>query len=77
MSNKEKFYDTEIAPELLRLAKLCQDKGLSFVAGVEWAPGDLGRTAALTAEAGEGMRKANLDLQVDRVQMVAFTVTKP
>lgn len=44
---REAFYDAEIAPELLRLGKLCQDNGLSFHSIVEWNPGDTGRTMCL------------------------------
>lgn len=33
---REKFYDEEIAPALLELAKKCLDNGLSMVAAVEW-----------------------------------------
>lgn len=36
----EKFYDTEIAPKLLELAKACRAKGLSFLSFVgcqEWS----------------------------------------
>lgn len=46
-AEREAFYDAEIAPELLRLGKLCQDNGLSFHTIVEWNPGDTGRTMCL------------------------------
>jgi hypothetical protein len=36
--NAEQFYDEKIAPELLRLAKLCEDNGLPFFAVVEFGP---------------------------------------
>lgn len=42
MTNEE-FYDKEIAPELLRLAALCQQKGMGFVASVEYDPINGGR----------------------------------
>lgn len=75
--DREKLYDEKIAPELLRLGKLCQDNGLSFVAGVEWEPDQVGRTACLTAEAGDGMRMANHILQLgDALGMVSLTVTR-
>lgn len=48
----EEFYDNEIAPELARLAKLCEDHGMSFLCQVEYAPGDTGETKAITAGAG-------------------------
>ncbi len=73
---REKFYDEKIAPELFRLAKLCEENGLSLVCGVEWAPGDIGRTAFITKEGSEFMRRANLALQSDRGGLVAITVTK-
>ena len=74
---REQFYDEKIAPDLLRLGKLCQDNGLSFVAGVEWDPDEVGRTAALTKNAGEGIRRANAALQGEfGVGMVALTVTE-
>lgn len=73
---REKFYDESIAPELLRLGKMCQDNGLSFVCGVEWEPDQVGRTACLIAGAGDGIRRANHILQLgDAVGMVSLTVT--
>lgn len=35
MTNEE-FYDSTIAPDLLRLCKLCQERGMAFVACVEY-----------------------------------------
>ena len=52
---REQFYDREIAPTLLELARKCQDNGLSMVAMVEWEPGETGRTACLAAGAGVGI----------------------
>lgn len=45
MTNEE-IYDSEIAPELLRLAKRCESLGMSFIACVEYDPanGGIGRT---------------------------------
>lgn len=44
-SDREQAYDTEIAPELLRLAKRCQELGFpAFIASVEWDTGETGRT---------------------------------
>lgn len=42
MSNEE-FYDQKIAPGLLRLAKQCKARGMSFVASVEYDPLNAGR----------------------------------
>jgi hypothetical protein len=52
----EQFYDEKVAPELLRLAELCKANGLSFVAEVEWTPGESGTTAALQADASFAIR---------------------
>lgn len=74
---REKFYDEQIAPELLRLANLCQRNGLSFVCGVEYDTDEVGRTATLTNNAGEGMRRANQALQGNYgVGMFAITETR-
>jgi len=35
---KEKFYDDEIAPAILEIAKKCHDNLIPFVAAVEWDP---------------------------------------
>lgn len=76
IQEREKLYDEKIAPELLRLGKLCQDNGLSFVCGVEWDTDEVGRTAVLTKDAGEAMRRANQTLQGNfGVGMVAMTIT--
>ncbi len=42
----EQIYDEEIAPELLRLAKICEERGMSFIACVEYDAknGGIGRT---------------------------------
>lgn len=44
--NNEQIYDEQIAPELLRLASICQKHGMSFIACVEYdAPNSgIGRT---------------------------------
>lgn len=78
-AEKEKLYDDEIAPVLLQLAKLAQDNGLSFVAGVEWEPGEVGKTAALEADASAGMREAYRALSRGPMTggLIAITVTKP
>lgn len=54
-SSNERFYDEEIAPALAELAKRCSDKGMSFVASVEYAPGDSGSTVSLTEDHGNGI----------------------
>jgi hypothetical protein len=60
---REDFYDREVAPVLMDIAKKCQDNGLSITAMVEWDHGETGRTAALTAEAGFGIRMAQAAMQ--------------
>ncbi len=44
MSEKEEFYDEEIAPVLLDLANKCAERGLHFLAQVEYEPGEFGLT---------------------------------
>lgn len=55
MTEREKFYDREVAPALLALAKKCEDNGLSIVAKVEWEPGETGTTATIRDGAGFGL----------------------
>lgn len=59
-AERERFYDEEIAPKLLDLARACEERGLGFVAVVEWSPGDCGQTATLPAGAGPAIRMAEL-----------------
>lgn len=40
----ESAYDSEIAPKLLEIGKRCKELGMSFVALVEYSPGETGRT---------------------------------
>jgi len=58
LTSKEDFYDRKIAPELMRLAKLCAGEGLGFLAAVEYEPGSLAETCALPEGAGVGIRIA-------------------
>lgn len=58
-SAREAFYDAEIAPVLMKLAAACEAKGLSFLAVVEWAPDELGRTVTISPPSGAGIRMAN------------------
>lgn len=53
---REAFYDREVAPTLLELARKCEDAGLSFLAMVEWAPGQAGKTMSVQAESGLGLK---------------------
>lgn len=52
MDDNESFYDEAIAPELLRLAKLCEARGMAFQATVEYAPGQRGSTRLATPNEG-------------------------
>lgn len=42
---RERIYDEEIAPALLKLCERCDEVGMSFLALAEWAPDDIGRTS--------------------------------
>lgn len=53
---REEFYDREIAPELKKLCQKCEGNGLSFLAIVEWAPGEVGKTMSVHAESGIGLK---------------------
>lgn len=55
MTNEE-FYDIEIAPKLMELGTLCQDKGMSFSCFVEYAPSQYGETSCIKAEASVAFR---------------------
>lgn len=57
MTNEE-FYDSEIAPKLMEMARACEARGMSFVACVEYAPEETGETAVLAAGSGIKARMA-------------------
>lgn len=59
-TEEEAWYDAEIAPALAALAKRCHERGMSFVASVEYQPGDRGGTYYLTADAGIAMRMLHI-----------------
>lgn len=44
-SENERYYDEKIAPHLLRLAERCAERGMSFVAQVEYGPDETATTA--------------------------------
>ena len=76
-SAKERLYDEQIAPELLRLAKLCQENGLSIIAQVEWAPDQTARTAALAADSSFHMKLMHYTSQVrGNVDQLFFTLAR-
>ena len=53
--NNEDWYDKEVAPELMRIAKKCQDKGVSIIAVVEYADDERGITKAISENSGLAM----------------------
>lgn len=57
---RESLYDTEIAPALLEIGRRCQESGLSFLAVVEWEPGQQGRTMSILPSCGLGIRWADI-----------------
>lgn len=63
VSEDEAWYDTEIAPVLAALAKRCHERGMSFVAAVEYQPGGRAGTYYLTESAGLAMEMLNLCAQ--------------
>ena len=60
VSNDEAWYDAEIAPALADLAKRCHERGMSFVAVVEYEPERRAGTYHLTEDAGLSMHMVNL-----------------
>jgi hypothetical protein len=54
--NHEAWYDEHIAPALVALAGKCLAQGLSFTAAVEYAPGAVAQTVALTKDSCIGIR---------------------
>lgn len=55
MTNEE-FYDTEVAPALLAIAKKCEDRKMSFVACVEYDPENAGIGRTEVQQPDEGGR---------------------
>jgi hypothetical protein len=50
--DNEVFYDEEIAPALIDLAKRCNERGMAFVASVEYDQDKRGDTYFMTEDAG-------------------------
>ncbi len=78
VSEKEKYYDDVIAPKLSELAKDAQLRGLNFLALVEWAPGEHGRTHyCVEGTQGLPLRMANWAAQCNgNVDLFWMTVQK-
>lgn len=49
--NEEQFYDEEIAPALLAIANRCNERGIPFVASVEYKTGEHATTFQLGPDA--------------------------
>ena len=60
VSEDEAWYDTEIAPALDALAKRCHERGMAFVAVVEYQPGGRAGTYCMTDEADMGMHMVRI-----------------
>lgn len=56
MSEDEAWYDAEIAPALTAIAKRCSDRGMSFLATVEYEPGRRAGTYYMTEGADLAMQ---------------------
>lgn len=52
MQDQEEFYDREIAPALLELAKKCESRGVPFVALCQYSEADSSYTAYVPEGAG-------------------------
>ena len=52
MTEKEKYYDDEIAPLLRKIAKMCKEKGMSMVCAVEFNRNEIARTALINKDPG-------------------------
>lgn len=63
----EEFYDREIAPVLSDLSVACRSRGMPFLAGVEYEPGELGRTAGFPGGQSMSVDFANVVLQTGNV----------
>jgi hypothetical protein len=56
----ENVYDEEIAPLLLEVGRMCEAHGFSFLAMVEWHPGETGITHTMQAGSGAAIRLADM-----------------
>lgn len=54
-AGNESFYDEEVAPALAALGRGCKSRGMSLIACVEYAPGELGKTFLVQDEAHPAM----------------------
>lgn len=73
----EEFYDTEVAPVLLELAKACEARGVPFLALVEYAPNKPARTEFLPTTAGIEQRLATWAARADgNIDALMLTVQR-
>ena len=56
----EKFYDNVIAPALLEISRQCKEANIPFLALVEYAPNEVGRTEFPSDHAGMEMQVAQM-----------------
>lgn len=56
MTENEQWYDDEIAPLLLEVARRCKTRGVSFIGAVEYNPTDYARTTTFATDAGLAIR---------------------
>lgn len=55
-TEREAYFDKEIGPALLELARKCEVAGLSFLNRVEWAPNEGATTSSIQPHPGIGMK---------------------
>jgi hypothetical protein len=74
LTEKEKFYDTEIAPKLLELTRSCTEHELSLICQVEWNPNRHGITHNV-AEKSSFIMKMALILAKTNGNLDAFVMS--
>jgi len=65
LPDNEKIYDEEISPVLAQIGRRCRELGFSFVARVEWEPGDSGNTGFLAPNASIKQKLADWAARAD------------
>lgn len=76
-TEREEFYDNEIAPALLEIGRKCEANGISLIAMAEWAAGEYGRTATISTEASFVIRMAHCAMQANgNVDSLIFAIQK-
>jgi hypothetical protein len=64
-TEREAFYDSEIAPRLLELARLCQDNEISLVCAANWGTDDQDRTVTLQPHAPMSIKMTEVAAQAN------------